>query len=89
MAQPVALAAMVLMEALGVMLWAKVPCFQGLTAKQQRTEKRERMPQRRVHPAATALQVRQVKQGVTAHVAKPVAPVWRLTRTAPRAQPLS
>ena len=100
MAKPVALALMVLLEVLGVMLWAKL-ALKGrleqvlLTAKQgqaeqwQRLEKRGWMLQRRVHPAATALQAKRVNQGVPAHMAKPAVPVWRLTRTVPKVQPLS
>lgn len=94
MAQPVALAVMVMLGVLGVMLWAKLAlqgrleqvlltAHQGQTEQQQRLVQRDRMPQR-AHSASTALQVRLVNQGVLAHMVKPVVPVWRLTRTVPR-----
>lgn len=100
MAKLVAQAPMVLLEVLVVMLWAKMALWAGqaqvvLTAKQGQTDQRQRqvqrdwMPQRRARPASTALQARRVYQEGPEQMAKPVAPVWRLTRTFPTGQPLS
>jgi hypothetical protein len=100
MAKLVALAPVVLLEVLVVMLWAKMalqgmqaqvllPAKQGQMDQRQLLVQRDWVPQRRAHPAATALQARRANRVGPAHMAKPVAPVWRLTRTVPRVQPLS